>query len=203
MPASARLGALLGAVALSACMTSNVPGTGGGGGATAGAAGAKGSGGAAGANAGGASAGGATSDAGNLSCSQTPTGCFCLRGMDGSQPSACSAASVATAANQQGQCCDDGSSLCKCDAYVCKSDPATQQCECGTSYTVNQDLATGTTTTACPAPTGTQKCCLTLGDTNTCLCSVLACQDATMVASCSLATVMVCGSGQQAVASCK
>ena len=142
--------------------------------------------------------------AGERSCSVTPNGCFCLQGQDTGQLSACNAISVVKNTGEQGICCDDGTLLCKCDAYVCKSTGSL--CECGTTSTVNADIPSGTLSAACPAPTANQKCCLDVDTSGNalCFCSAADCAGATSVASCSITQVAVCATGQgQQVATCK
>jgi hypothetical protein len=146
----------------------------------------------------------ADGDAALLACSATPRGCLCSEGTPTSDgPAACSAASVAVNAGEQGLCCTSGA-LCRCSAYACENNATTEYCDCGLAVDVHTKVM-GSIVAACPTPTATQKCCLTTTtDGSECSCLAADCDaSATQVASCALTDVALCQAGEQVVGACK
>jgi hypothetical protein len=137
-----------------------------------------------------------------LACSATPSGCLCASRND--QPgdlNACNGSSVAVHGGEQGVCCS-GADLCACDAFACRNDATLGFCQCGSTASFEATFD-GPAITACPSPAVGQKCCLST-DTRVCTCSGLDCEaGTTMVASCTVAMVSVCGTQQQSATSCK
>lgn len=137
-----------------------------------------------------------------FACSETPSGCLCASRPD--QPgdvTACNGPSVAVHNGEQGVCCSSAD-LCGCDTFACKSDPGLGFCQCGPPASFGAALD-GPAIPACPSAGADQKCCLST-DSRVCICSTLDCEaETTVVSTCALAMVAVCGADQQSATSCK
>jgi hypothetical protein len=138
----------------------------------------------------------------SLACSETPSGCLCASRPDQADDlTACSGTSVAVHGGEQGVCCGVAD-VCTCDAFACRSDLALGFCQCGSLASFGAALD-GPAIAACPGAGAGDKCCLST-DTRVCICSSVDCEGgATVVPSCTLAMVAVCGADQQSSVSCK
>jgi len=136
-----------------------------------------------------------------ITCTQLSDKCVCSDGVPAAgEPATCSTSSVAKSAGEQGLCCRSNS-FCECDSYVCESDAL--GCTCADTFVVD-GVIQGTKLAACPAPTTSQKCCLSTL-LHQCRCSASDClgADEKEVPSCGLSDVSFCSDGWNTVNSCK
>jgi hypothetical protein len=149
--------------------------------------------------AGGGASGGSSGS--TISCNPTAGGCLCIA--NDTQPSTidrCSPTSVAQNDMERGVCCT-AQSLCTCIRYICRSDPGSSFCQCGSVPSL-ASVTLGSPVAECPTPIGTQKCCFSQ-DNASCICSGLACgAGETEVTNCSAAAAGACSSGEE-IAACR
>jgi hypothetical protein len=129
-----------------------------------------------------------------LTCQQLLDGCSCTQ----AQPqvnnvATCDTNSVVTGADEQGLCCQ-GTVFCTCKAYVCKSDPSSQDCMCANVISFGLEYDSYTPVPTCPVVAG-QHCCRDY-TAPSCTCSSQACLASEgEVDSCAPATVAKCDTG--------
>jgi len=149
--------------------------------------------------AGGAAGGGGAGGAVNCRpvSDDAGTNCFCTSTLSNTLTE-CSGASVA--ATDHGYCCSGGG-FCTCFQTACVNVPTIGYCQCGDPFD-----DTNPRVDSCPQPPGGICCRYTSLHPSNCYCNDTAtsCVPGTVqVASCSLADVMNCGTGDTVVDRCK
>ena len=140
---------------------------------------------------------------GEVSCAAVSSGCYCAADMAGIPGlSVCSKDSVTTNASDRGRCCKADNN-CTCESLGCAVSTLTGTCWCDYTDLLELTSSLWTRVDQCPAPESGFKCCFdSVG--SYCHCGLRTCPDsATEVATCTLAQLAACKSGEVAVDSCK